>query len=165
MKEDLLGRPAVKRVVECLVAAGSSAEVIVLSDTARTAQDAASSLDCELGAIVKSLVFAIGGQPVMALVAGDRQCDIKALPAALGMAGKAKRADADVVREITGFSIGGVAPVGHLNDIPLVIDQSLERFEVVYAAAGHPHCVFATSSSELSTLTGANISTLIAQEP
>jgi prolyl-tRNA editing enzyme YbaK/EbsC (Cys-tRNA(Pro) deacylase) len=165
MTEDLLNRPAVKRVTECLAAAGSTAEVIVLSDTARTAQDAASSLDCELGAIVKSLVFAIGGQPVMALVAGDRQCDTKALPAALGMIGKVKRADADVVREVTGFSIGGVAPVGHLNDIPLVIDQSLERFEVVYAAAGHPHCVFATSSSELSTLTGADINTEIAQAP
>jgi prolyl-tRNA editing enzyme YbaK/EbsC (Cys-tRNA(Pro) deacylase) len=163
MKENLLERPAVKRVAETLAAAGSNATVIVLSDTARTAEDAASSLGCELGAIVKSLVFAIGGQPVMALVAGDKRCNTKALPAALGMTGKAKRADADIVREITGFSIGGVAPVGHLNAIPLVIDQSLSRFEVVYAAAGHPHCVFATSVAELSALTGADVNDTLAE--
>jgi prolyl-tRNA editing enzyme YbaK/EbsC (Cys-tRNA(Pro) deacylase) len=163
LSEDLLNRPAVKRVAGVLAAAGSSSDVIVLSDTARTAQDAASSLGCELGAIVKSLVFAIGGQPVMALVAGDKRCNQKALPEALGMTGKAKRADADLVREITGFSIGGVAPVGHLNAIPLVIDQSLSRFEVVYAAAGHPHCVFATSVAELTTLTGANVSHTLAE--
>ena len=163
MKENLLERPAVKRVAETLAAAGSNATVIVLSDTARTAEDAASSLGCELGAIVKSLVFAIGGQPVMALVAGDKRCNTKALPAALGMTGKAKQADADIVREITGFSIGGVAPVGHLNAIPLVIDQSLSRFEVVYAAAGHPHCVFATSVAELSALTGADVNDTLAE--
>jgi len=165
MSENLLERPAVKRVAETLASAGSTAQVLVLADTARTAQDAASSLGCELGAIVKSLVFAIAGQPVMALVAGDRQCDTKVLPAALGMTGKVKRADADVVREITGFSIGGVAPVGHLTALPLVIDQSLARFDKVYAAAGHPHCVFATTADELLRLTGASLSAEISKQP
>ena len=163
MTEDLKNRPAVQRVAQALASAGTSAEVLVLADTARTAEDAAASLGCELGAIVKSLVFAIGGQPVMALVAGDKRCNTKALPQALGMTGKAKRADADLVRETTGFSIGGVAPVGHLTAIPLVIDQSLARFDTVYAAAGHPHCVFATTVSELSGMTGANVSDALAE--
>jgi prolyl-tRNA editing enzyme YbaK/EbsC (Cys-tRNA(Pro) deacylase) len=158
MSEDLLARPAVMRVAEVLASAGSKSQVQVLSDTARTAEDAAASLGCELGAIVKSLVFAIDGQPVMALIAGDKRCNAKALPAALGLTGKAKRADADIVREVTGFSIGGVAPVGHLNAIPLAIDESLGRFETVYAAAGHPHCVFATSVQELGRLTGVEVS-------
>ena len=158
MSENLLERPAVKRVAEALAAAGSTSEVIVLAETARTAEDAASSLGSELGAIVKSLVFAIKGQPVMALVAGDKRCNTKALPQALGLEGKVKRADADVVRETTGFSIGGVAPVGHLNALPLVIDESLSRFDTVYAAAGHPHCVFATSVDELQRMTGASVS-------
>ena len=158
-----LKKASVKKVRKALGDAGLNDTVIELDKTAKTAEDAAKSTGAELGAIVKSLVFAIGGQPVMALVAGDKRCNTKALPAALGMTGKAKRADADIVRETTGFSIGGVAPVGHLNAIPLVIDQSLLRFEVVYAAAGHPHCVFATSVAELSALTGADVSDTLAE--
>ncbi len=155
MSEDLLTRPAVKRVAAILAEAGNGAEVIALEETARTAEDAASSLGCPLGAIVKSLVFTVGGQPVMALVAGDRRCDTKALAGALGLEGKAKRADADVVRDATGYSIGGVAPVGHPQSLPIVIDASLARFERVFAAAGHPHCVFGTSVDALAAMTGA----------
>ncbi len=155
MSEDLLSRPAVRRVSECLAEAGGGAEVIVLSETARTAEDAAASLGCPLGAIVKSLVFTVGGTPVMALVAGDRRCDTKALPRALGLEGKTKRADADIVRTATGFSIGGVAPVGHPEPLPMVIDASLARFEKVFAAAGHHHCVFGTSVDALTAMTGA----------
>ena len=98
-----------------------------------------------VGAIVKSLVFEVDGEPVLALVAGDRRCDLAALPAALGRAGAARRCDADRVRAATGFAIGGVAPVGHLTPLPTAIDASLGRFARLFAAAGHPHCVFATS--------------------
>ena len=145
------------RVRAWLAAAGSAASVIELSETARSAQDAADSIGTELGSIVKSLVFDVAGKPVMALVAGDRQCDTQALAAVLGLDGKAKRADADLVREATGFAIGGVPPVAHERKLPIAIDASLGRFETVYAAAGHPYCVFATSLAELARLTGAAV--------
>jgi prolyl-tRNA editing enzyme YbaK/EbsC (Cys-tRNA(Pro) deacylase) len=154
---DPIAHPAVQRVQAALEAAGSEARVIALSETARSAQDAAASIGTELGSIVKSLIFTIDGAPVMALVAGDRQCDTKALPAAFGRTGKARRADADAVREATGFAIGGVAPFAHATPVPLVIDASLARFETVYAAAGHPYCVFATSVPELERLTGGSV--------
>jgi len=163
VNDELLNRPAVRRVAEALAGQGASASVIVLAETARTAEDAAAGLNCELGAIVKSLVFRIGDQAVMALVAGDKRCDTKALPAALGLTGKAKRADADMVQAATGFTIGGVAPLGFPTALPLVIDQSLGRFAAIYAAAGHPHCVFATTLDELQRLTGANVDGTIAE--
>lgn len=163
MSEDLTTRPAVQRVVQALAAGRSEARVIVLAETARTAEDAAASLGCEPGAIVKSLVFRVGDQPVMALVAGDRRCDTNALPPALGLEGKARRADADMVRAATGFTIGGVAPLGFPAPLPIVIDASLGRFEVIYAAAGHPHCVFGTSLDELKRLTGARADGAIAE--
>ena len=163
MSDALLARPAVRRVTEFLTSMNAASSVIVLAETARTAEDAANSLNCELGAIVKSLVFRVGEQPVMALVAGDKRCDTKALPAALGLSGKAKRADADMVQSATGFTIGGVAPVGFPAPLPLVIDASLDRFDAIYAAAGHPHCVFATTLAELARLTGGVVDAGIAE--
>jgi len=157
-----LDHPAVKRVQAALAAHGSSAKVIALAETARSAEDAARSIGTELGSIVKSLVFMVEGRAVMALIAGDRRCDANALPATLGFSGKAKRADADQVREATGFAIGGVAPVGHATKLSIVIDASLGRFETVYAAAGHPHCVFPTTLDELQQLTGGAIAEGIA---
>lgn len=154
---------SVAKVRAALAAGGSKAQVIELSATARSAQDAATALGCPLGAIVKSLVFAIDGMAVLALVSGDRQCDIAALPAALGIDGTARRADADRVRTATGFAIGGVAPVGHPALLPTAIDDGLRRFEVVWAAAGHPHCVFASTADELTLLTGGVVSTTIAR--
>ena len=154
---------SVQRVRAALTAAGSTAEIIALADTARSAEDAAASVGCDLGAIVKSLVFRVGETPVMALVAGDRQCDLKALPAALGLEGKARRADADMVRAATGFAIGGVAPVGHPAPIPIAVDASLGRFETIYAAAGHPYCVFGTTFDELVHLTDGRSSEAIAR--
>jgi prolyl-tRNA editing enzyme YbaK/EbsC (Cys-tRNA(Pro) deacylase) len=149
--------PAVQRVRHALRQAGSAAEVIELAETARTASAAAAALDVPLGAIVKSLVFTIDGAPVMALIAGDRRCDTKALPGAFGMSGLVIRADADRVRQATGFAIGGVAPVGHPARLPTAIDDSLGRFETVYAAAGHPFFVFPTTMLELSLLTGGAV--------
>lgn len=152
-----LDHPAVQRVIGALRAKGSAAEVIELERTARTAEDAARALGVPTGAIVKSLVFAIDGAPVMALIAGDRRCDVQALPAAFGRSGLVIRADADRVREATGFVIGGVAPLGHPRALATAIDDSLGRFETVYAAAGHPHCVFPTTVLELSLLTGGAV--------
>jgi prolyl-tRNA editing enzyme YbaK/EbsC (Cys-tRNA(Pro) deacylase) len=157
-----LDNASVQRVQAALRDAGSPAQVMALAETARSAQEAADSIGCELGAIVKSLVFQIGDQPVMALVAGDRRCNEKALPAAFGLEGKAKRASAETVRASTGFAIGGVAPVGHPQALPMVIDSSLARFPAVYAAAGHPHCVFQTTPDELQRLTGGVVSEAIA---
>lgn len=163
---DALNNPNVQRVIDVLKGKDASACVIELAETARTAQDAAASLGVALGAIVKSLVFTIDGGPVMALVAGDRQCCTDALPRALGREGvKAKRADADLVRRATGFAIGGVSPVGHLEDIPIVLDASLARFDAVYAAAGHPHCVFATTFEALQGMTSAVVADDISLAP
>ncbi len=161
MSEELLQRPSVRRVQAALSAAGSSARVIPLTDTARTAEDAARALGCALGQIVKSLVFTVGGEPVMALVAGDRRCETAALKVALGYGGKVRRADAETVRAATGFAIGGVAPVGHYGRLPTTIDASLQRFDQIYAAAGHPHCVFATTVEELQGLTGGIVEATI----
>ena len=162
---DPLAHPAVRRVQAALAEAGSQAQVIALSDTARSAEDAAQSIGTPLGSIVKSLVFTVGGTPVMALVAGDRRCDTGALAAALGREGTVRRADADAVRAATGFAIGGVAPVAHETPLPVAIDRSLGRFEAVYAAAGHPHCVFATTLDELERLTGGTVTADIAVSP
>ncbi len=148
---------SVERVRAALAWAGSSAEIVALTETARSAREAADSLGVALGAIVKSLVFTVGGEPAMALVAGDRRCDEGALAAALGLEGKVWRADADTVRAATGFAIGGVPPLGHANPLPTAIDASLRRFATVYAAAGHPHFVFATTVDELTRLANAAV--------
>jgi prolyl-tRNA editing enzyme YbaK/EbsC (Cys-tRNA(Pro) deacylase) len=152
-----LDHPAVRRVLAVLREKGSRAEVIELGTTARTAEDAARSLGVEVGAIVKSLLFTIDGDPVMALVSGDRRCDTRALGLAFGRRGLVLRADADRVRDATGFVIGGVAPLAHPTALPTAIDDSLGRFETIYAAAGHPHCVFPTTMLELSLLTGGAV--------
>jgi prolyl-tRNA editing enzyme YbaK/EbsC (Cys-tRNA(Pro) deacylase) len=152
---------SVQRVRAALEAAGSPAKVIELAATARTARDAATALGVEVGAIVKSLLFLVSEQPVMALVAGDRQCDPRALAAVLGLSGAPRCADADAVRRATGFAIGGVAPFGHPATLPTAIDASLGRFAILYAAAGHPHCVFGTSLGELQRLTGGTVSPLV----
>ena len=157
MSEAVLANASVARVAAALKDGGAQGQPIALAETARTAQEAADSIGCPLGAIVKSLVFKVGGRAVLALVAGDRQCDTGVLPEELGLDGKAKRADPDLVREATGFAIGGVAPVGHPGPLPTAIDASLGRFDVLYAAAGHPHAVFPTTLGELARLTGGRL--------
>jgi prolyl-tRNA editing enzyme YbaK/EbsC (Cys-tRNA(Pro) deacylase) len=149
----ILAHPGVRRVAAALEAAGSTARPVALEATARTAEDAARALGVEVGRIVKSLLFLVGGRPVLALVAGDRRCRPAALPFSLGLKGEVLRAGAETVRAVTGFSIGGVAPVGHPERLPCAIDSSLGRFERLWAAAGHPHAVFPTSFAELLRLT------------
>ena len=155
---------SVRRVRAALAAHGLAERVVELAATARTAEDAAQACGVPVGAIVKSLVFAIGDRPVLALVAGDRRCALAALPAALGLAGDVRRCPADRVRAVTGFAIGGVAPVGHLTPLPTAIDASLARFPRLFAAAGHPHCVFATTLEELRRLTGGTLSAALASD-
>ena len=160
----------VKKVRQALLAAGLEDTVVELDESARTAAEAAEALNVEPGAIVKSLVFLIGETPVMALMAGDRQCKADALPRVLALdaaaaeaGGEVRAGTADEVRAATGFAIGGVPPVGLASEMPVAIDVGLKRFETVYAAAGHPNCVFATSVSELKQLTGCIVSYAIAE--
>jgi prolyl-tRNA editing enzyme YbaK/EbsC (Cys-tRNA(Pro) deacylase) len=128
-------------VVERLRERGLEVEVTTLSDSAATAPLAAAALGVEVGQIVKSLVFLRGEEPVMVLCAGDRRVDAERL----GLS----RAPADRVREVTGFSIGGIPPLGHDAELPTTIDESLRRFDVVWAAAGTPHDVFAVGTEAL----------------
>ena len=166
----VLENKSVKKARAALLAAGLEDSVIELEKTAKTAEDAAKAVGTELGSIVKSLVFMIGDQPVMALVAGDHMCKPDALPRALALdeayeqaGNKVKRGNAAQVRAATGFTIGGVSPVGLKSELPTVIDVSLKRFETVYAAAGHPHCVFPTTVADLKRLTGGIVSYAIAE--
>jgi prolyl-tRNA editing enzyme YbaK/EbsC (Cys-tRNA(Pro) deacylase) len=158
-----LANRSVQRVIEALTAAGAAGRVVELATTARTAQDAAAALGVPVGAIVKSLVFTIAGQPVIALVAGDRRCTADALASTLGLVGKAERATAEHVRSATGFAIGGVPPLAHATRLPTAIDAGLARFPRLYAAAGHPHCVFPTTLDELVRLTGGTLGQTLAE--
>lgn len=157
-----LNSPAVKRVRKVLTDAGFNDTVIELDETARTAEDAAKATGAELGAIVKTLVFLVGEEPVLALIAGDHMCVPENLPRALNLEGEVRKTDADEVMAATGFSIGGVAPIALALPLPVVIDVSLKRFDTLYAAAGHPHCVFPTTVGELKKLTGGIVSYNIA---
>jgi prolyl-tRNA editing enzyme YbaK/EbsC (Cys-tRNA(Pro) deacylase) len=152
----------VRRVQAALAQAGSRAEVVELADSARSAREAAEALGVPLGAIVKSLVFVVGGEAVMALISGDRRCHEDALPGVLQRSGAVRRANAEEVRTATGFAIGGVAPLGLATAMPVVIDRSLGRFHTLYAAAGHPRCIFATTLEELVRLTGGMMSDRLA---
>ena len=146
--------PSVERVVSALRAGGVQAEVHEFNESTRTAVDAANALDVPVGAIVKSLVFAADGAPVLVLTSGDHQVDTAKVGHVLGAA-HVGRADADLVRDATGFAIGGVAPVGHPHPLRTVIDTHLSTFKVIWAAAGTPRTVFATTYDELLRLTNA----------
>lgn len=142
-----------RRVQDALQAAGSPALVRELPDSARTVAEAAAALGVEEGQIAKSLVFVADGRPVLAVLSGVDRLDPERLGHHLG-AGKVDRADADLVRAATGFPIGGVSPVGHHGALYVVVDRALAAFDVVWAAAGTPHAVFATSFAELLAVTG-----------
>lgn len=148
------------RVQAALSAAGLEIEVVRLEDSARTAQLAADAIGTELGSIVKSLVFLADGEPVLVLVAGDRRADPARLKKVLAVQ-RAMIADAERVREETGFSVGGVPPVGHQRPLPTVIDGSLGRFETVYAAAGHPHAVFPIAFATLVRITDGRVADVV----
>ncbi len=159
----LLEKSSVKQVRQALLDAAHEDTIIELAETARSAEDAANAVGCELGAIVKSLVFTIDRRFVMALVAGDHKCLEENLGRAFNLDGAIGKPKAAEVKGTTGFSIGGVAPIGLKHPLPIVVDRSLKRFETIYAAAGHPHCVFATDVARLTRMTGGFISWTIAE--
>ena len=144
--------PSVQRVADALNAAGATTEVRQLADSTRTAQEAANALGVAVGAIVKSLVFVADDEPVLVLASGDHQVDVSKLATALG-AETVKRADADAARTATGFSIGGVPPVGHVRELRTVVDKHLATYDEIWAAAGTPHAVFQTTYDELVRIT------------
>ena len=152
----ILDKEPVKRVEKILKKFDTNLEVILLNTSARTALEAASSLNCEVGAIVKSLLFKTEKTYSLCLVAGDRKASLNKIKKTLNIK-DASMASADEVKNITGFTIGGVSPVGHLNKINIYIDNSLERFEILYAAAGHPNCVFKINYNNLKEITNGLI--------
>jgi prolyl-tRNA editing enzyme YbaK/EbsC (Cys-tRNA(Pro) deacylase) len=152
----LLDKEGVKRVQKTLREFDPKLEVIVLKSTARTALEAATSLDSEVGAIVKSLLFKTENTFTLCLVAGDKKASLDKIKKELNIK-DASMASADEVKEITGFTIGGVSPVGHLNKINILIDNSLKRFNSLFAAAGHPNCVFKTNFYDLQKISNGSI--------
>ncbi len=158
-RADVLTHPAVVRVREAIAAHLVTTTVVVLDDTARTAQEAADQLGVSVAQIANSLVFATraapGADPIplLVLTSGAHRVDTVKVAAALGLA-EVERADAEFVRTTTGFVIGGVAPVGHLRPVRTVVDVSLSRHDTIWAAAGHPHAVFRTTYDELIRMSG-----------
>ena len=150
--ENLLNKEAVNRVSEFIKKFDDKLDIIVLDTTARTAEDAANSLKCQTGAIVKSLLFKADESFLICLIAGDRRCSLNKLKKILQKK-DVSMANADEVKSITGFSIGGVSPVAHISNLNILIDVSLKRFANVFAAAGHPNSVFKIEYNQLIKIT------------
>ena len=158
--EDLLDKEPVRRVSQKLKDFDESLKVIVLDSSARTAQDAADSLNTEVGSIIKSLFLRTKNSFLLCLVAGDRRCSLNKIKKILGEK-DVSMGNADQVKQVTGFTIGGVSPVGHLNPIKIYIDQSLSRFENIFGAAGHPNCVFKINFIDLQKITSGEVMDIV----
>jgi len=153
--DGVLEKAAVKRVAAALIEHGCAGEIKVLSDSARTAAEAASALGIEVGQIASSLIFKLpDGSPLLIITSGRHRVDTDLVALNLGIE-KLGRVDADYVKENSGFSIGGVAPLGWVSPATILIDQALNDYEVVWAAAGHPHAVYPTTYAELIKVTSA----------
>ena len=152
----LLNKEPVKRVENILKEFDVAQKVIILDSSARTALEAASSLGCEVGAIVKSLLFRTENSFILCLVAGDKKASLNKIKKTLNIR-DVSMAAAEDVKKITGYTIGGVSPIGHLKKIDIFIDNSLERFTSLFAAAGHPNCVFKIDFENLQKITGGSI--------
>jgi prolyl-tRNA editing enzyme YbaK/EbsC (Cys-tRNA(Pro) deacylase) len=147
--------PNVLRVVAKLKELNIGGEVTHLADSARSAQEAADALGILVGQVASSIVFKLpDGSPLLVITSGRHRVDTELVAKELGVE-KLNRADADYVKEASGFSIGGVSPVGWVNEATIVIDLALNDYDVVWAAAGHPHTVFPTTYGELLTATNA----------
>ena len=158
--EDFLKKEAVKRVQEFITKFDPKLKVLALNTTARTAKDAAESLGCEVGAIVKSLVFRADDTFLICLVAGDKRCSLNKLKKVISKKDVCM-ANAEEVKTNTGFSIGGVAPIAHLKKLNILIDQSLGRFQSVFAAAGHPNSIFKIEYRQLVQMTKGEVKEII----
>tara|TARA_Y100000591_G_scaffold304534_1_gene301271 strand:- start:441 stop:920 length:480 start_codon:yes stop_codon:yes gene_type:complete len=152
----LLDKEPVKRVEKRLKEFDSKASVLMLESSARTASEAASSLGCEVGAIVKSLLFKTNDKYLLCLIAGDKRASLKKVKRIINIK-DVSMASPDDVKIITGYTIGGVSPIAHVNEINILIDSSLKRFNSLFAAAGHPNCIFKTNFLDLKKMTNGSV--------
>jgi prolyl-tRNA editing enzyme YbaK/EbsC (Cys-tRNA(Pro) deacylase) len=153
--DGVLEKAAVKRVAQALIYLNMSGQIKVLSDSARSAVEAAAALGIEVGQIASSILFKLpDDSPLLVITSGRHRVDTDLVATKLGVASLG-RVDADYVKEKSGFSIGGVAPIGWINPATIIIDEALNDYQVVWAAAGHPHAVFPTTYDELSKITSA----------
>lgn len=148
---------SIDRVKEFLKSNGINCEIKEFSETTRTALDAANAIGCEVGQIIKSLVFLADGKPIILLVSGDRRAIERKVENCLGVS-KVERADADTAREMTGFAVGGIPPFAHKSPIKTLMDKDVLRYKVLYVAAGTPHSIFPINVADLERLTGATVS-------
>ncbi|MEI7550313.1 MAG: YbaK/EbsC family protein [Actinomycetes bacterium] len=148
--------PAVERVRAALIECGITPEITILSESARSAKEAAAGLGIEVGQVCSSLIFTLGDttEPLLILTSGRHRVDTDLVAKNLGVS-HLGRADADIVRSATGFAIGGVSPVAHPAPLRTIIDLALNDYDVVWAAAGHPHAVYPTTYDELLRITAA----------
>ena len=155
-----LNKEPVKRAKEALKKFNSEIKVIELEQTARTANDAANSLNTEVGSIVKSLLFRNEENFFLCLVSGDKRCSLNKLKKIFNSK-DLSMASPNEVKDQTGYTIGGVSPVGHKNKLEILVDESLNRFKNLYAAAGHPNCIFKISFDELLNLTNGVVKDIV----
>ena len=156
----LLNKEPVKRAEKALKEFDEALSVTELENTARTAADAAKSLNCEVGAIVKSLLFKNGDSYFLCLVSGDKRCSLNKLKKFFNSKDLSMASPNDV-KEQTGYTIGGVSPIGHTNSLQILVDSSLNRFEDLFAAAGHPNCIFKINFEDLKKITNGTIEDII----
>ena len=152
----LLDKEPVKRAEKSLKDFDQSLKVIVLDKSARTAQDAATALGCNVGAIVKSLLFKTNDSFILCLVAGDKRASLSKIKKIINKK-DVSMANPEDVKSQTGYTIGGVSPIGHLKQIEIIIDNSLERFNELFAAAGHPNCVFKINFTNIKKITNGKV--------
>ncbi len=156
----LLNKEPVKRAEKALKEFDETLSVTELENTARTAVDAAKSLNCEVGAIVKSLLFKNGDNFFLCLVSGDKRCSLNKLKKFFNSKDLSMASPNDV-KEQTGYTIGGVSPIGHTNSLQILVDSSLNRFKDLFAAAGHPNCIFKINFDDLIKITNGSIEDII----
>ncbi len=152
----LLNKEPVKRAEKCLKDFDENLSVVELENSAKTALDAANSLNCKVGAIVKSLLIKIENDFLLCLVSGDKRCSLNKLKK-ISEKKNVRMASADEVKSQTGYTIGGVSPVGHINKIQIFIDNSLSRFTDIFAAAGHPNVIFKINYEKLIQITKGDV--------
>ena len=152
----LLNKEPVKRAEKCLKEFDENLSVVELENSAKTALDAANSLNCEVGAIVKSLLIKVENEFLLCLVSGDKRCSLNKLKK-ISEKKNVRMASADEVKSQTGYTIGGVSPVGHINKIQIFIDNSLSRFKDIFAAAGHPNVIFKINYEKLIQITKGDV--------
>jgi prolyl-tRNA editing enzyme YbaK/EbsC (Cys-tRNA(Pro) deacylase) len=154
--DGVLEKAAVKRVAQALTDLKMSGQIKVLTDSARSAAEAASALGIEVGQIASSILFKLpDNSPLLVITSGRHRVDTDLVATKLGVESLG-RVDADYVKEKSGFSIGGVSPISWINPVKVIIDEALNDYEIIWAAAGHPHTVFPTSYKELLEKTGAS---------